>query len=211
MIPLALLLFGLTFLHMAATSRVEATIHALVAQGFLLFLVILADRALLEPEVFGLLALESLLAKGILIPAFLLYVVRRQGVKRDIEPYFPHFYSLAAMILLFLVGFGVAGWAATAVTGVKPLRFGSAVFAMLAGLFLIMTRRKIISHVVGFVAFENGIFLLTLAGTGELPLAISLGVLLDLFVAVFLFGLISRKIHNTFEDADVAALSELRD
>lgn len=206
-----LLLFGLTLLYMAGTSRVEAMVKALALQGLLLFLVALAQAVHRDHLTLTLLALEALAAKAVVIPLFLLRVARMRDMRRDTEPFMPHFYALLATTALFLVGFAAARWAQTAECGVRPLLFGSAVFASLAGLFLIMTLRKVISHVVGFVVLENGLFLLALAAESELPPAVSAGVLLDLFVAVFLFGMLARRIHDAFPGDEVAALSELRD
>lgn len=206
-----LLLVGLSLLYMAATSRLEAMVKALAFQGILLFLVALAAARHQDQFTLVLLALEALVAKGIIIPVFLLRIARRQGMRRDTEPFMPHFYALVAVTTLFAAGFASAYWAAHATAGVRPLVFGCAVFTSLTGLFFIMTLRKVISHVIGFVVLENGIFLLALAAESELPPAVSLGVLLDLFVAVFLFGLLARKIHDVFEGDEVAALSELRD
>lgn len=211
MTPLLLLLFGLTLLYMSGTSRLEAMVKALSAQGAILFLVAVAAATHRDQATLALLALEALLAKAVIIPAFLLSVVRRHGIRRDTEPWMPHFYAMVAMTGLFCLGFTAAGWAQSAGAGVRPLPFGCAVFTILAGLFFIMTLRKVISHVVGFVVLENGIFLLALAAESELPRVVSLGVLLDLFVAVFLFGLIARKIHEFLDADDVAALSELKD
>jgi hydrogenase-4 component E len=64
---------------------------------------------------------------------------------------------------------------------------------------------------MGFVMMENGIFLLSLSFAGEMPFIVNLGVLLDLFIAVFLLGLFVSRINSTFDELEVDMLSELKD
>ena len=58
---------------------------------------------------------------------------------------------------------------------------------------------------------ENGIFLLSLAVAKEMPVIVNLGVLLDLFIAVFILGMLIREIDHEFYDLEVSHLSDLKD
>ena len=58
---------------------------------------------------------------------------------------------------------------------------------------------------------ENGIFLLSLSIAKEMPVIVNLGVLLDLFIAIFILGMLVKEINNEFEDMEVAHLSDLKD
>ena len=60
-------------------------------------------------------------------------------------------------------------------------------------------------------ACENGIFLLSLAVVKEMPIIVNLGVLLDLFIAVFILGLLVNRINKEFEGLEVSHLSDLKD
>ena len=61
------------------------------------------------------------------------------------------------------------------------------------------------------ITMENGIFLLSLAVAKEMPVIVNLGVLLDLFIAVFILGMLVREIDHEFHDLEVSHLSDLKD
>ena len=68
-----------------------------------------------------------------------------------------------------------------------------------------------LSNVINFITMENGIFLLSLAVAKEMPVIVNLGVLLDIFIAVFILGMLVKEINTEFEDLEVSQLSDLKD
>ena len=58
---------------------------------------------------------------------------------------------------------------------------------------------------------ENGVFLLSLSVAKEMPVLVNLGVLLDVFIAVYILGLFVKEIKKEFKDLEVSHLSELKD
>ena len=83
--------------------------------------------------------------------------------------------------------------------------------SILIGLFLIIARRKALTQVLGFLTFENGI---ALFGTGmmiEHGAIIELGILLDVFVFVFVVGIAVFQINREFQHMDADRLNTLRD
>jgi hydrogenase-4 component E len=58
---------------------------------------------------------------------------------------------------------------------------------------------------------ENGIFLLSLSVANEMPMLINLGVLLDLFVGIYLFVIFFNKIQSMFDGNHIDVLTELKD
>ena len=81
----------------------------------------------------------------------------------------------------------------------------------MTGLILLTTRRKAISQVVGYLVLENGIFVFGLLLVDAMPLLVEVGVLLDLFVAVFVMGIILNHIRDEFASLDTGRLEELRE
>jgi hydrogenase-4 component E len=81
----------------------------------------------------------------------------------------------------------------------------------LLGMLLLITHRKAIAHVIGFMSMENGIFLLAVVSVHGMPLAIELGIAFDLLVAVILFGVFFFHIRNNIESLDVDRLNLLRE
>lgn len=198
-------------LYVAATSRIEAYVRALAMQGLLLFLLVAADWQNLEIWNMLILFVETLLFKTIIIPFFLLRVVRRNGIFRELAPYIPNFYSVVIASLIFALGFYLAYWSAGFSQDIKPLFFGVSISTMLTGLLIVTTRKMLITHVAGFMMLENGIFLLSLAVAREMPLLVNLGILLDIFLGIFLLGLFVTKIKSTFDEAKIDVLTQLRD
>ncbi len=211
MIPFMLILFGLTMLYIGVTSRVEAFIKALAAQGIILFVLVLLD---FENEHIGnmlFILFETLVVKGVLIPVVLYTVVRKNNIFREIEPNIPFYFSLFITSLIFALGFTVT-YIITGIQGaLKPLYFGISISTIVNGFVVIMTRKKIITHVMGYCIIENGIFLLTLSVVKEMPFIVSLGVLLDIFIGIYLLGLFVNKIQDTFSGINIASLTKLKD
>ena len=67
------------------------------------------------------------------------------------------------------------------------------------------------SHLDSFITMENGIFLLSLSVAKEMPIIVNMGVLLDIFIAVFILGMLVKEINNEFDDLEVSQLSDLKD
>ena len=66
-------------------------------------------------------------------------------------------------------------------------------------------------QVLGYLVMENGIYLFGIAVMSTMPLAIELGLLLDLFVAVFVMGIVIFHINREFDSMDTEKLCELKD
>lgn len=196
---------------MFAVSRIEAYVKTLVVQGILLFLIILFDIQKLDFLNFLFLVIETLIVKSIGIPYLLLKVIRRNEINREIESYLSQFYSLLLGSIIFILGFFATFWAMKIQSGIKPLYFGMSIVLIISSLFLIVNRKTIITHILCYMVLENGIFLLSLSVANELPLLVNLGVLLDLFIGVYLFVLLFNKIQEMFDGSHVDVLTELKD
>jgi len=206
-----IVLFGLTMIHVSSTSRIEAYVKTLAMQGILLFTMVVVDNK----DYFGLnflfLVIETLVFKAIIIPWFLMKIIRKNEIFREIEPNIPAFWSIVISSLIFGFGFMLSYLSIILAQDVNPLYFGISISTMITGLFIIITRKKIITHIMGYMMLENGIFLLTLSLINEMPLIVSLGVLLDVFIGIYLFGLFFNKIQATYEKTHIDTLTYLKD
>jgi hydrogenase-4 component E len=93
----------------------------------------------------------------------------------------------------------------------SPLVLPLALATILIGLFLIVSRRKAIMQVVGYLVLENGVFIFGVALAQEEPFLVEMGVLLDVFVAVFIMGIMIFHISREFDHIDVDQLTSLKD
>lgn len=205
------IIFGLTLIYLASTAMLGAYVRMLVVQGILLFIIAIANTNEMNFGGFLFVGIETLVLKAIVIPWFLAKVIRENEMNREAEPYISSFFSLLIMSLIFAFGFLIASWSHDVVEHVVPLEFGVSLSTIMAGLFIIMTRRKLITHVMGYMIIENGIFLLSLSAASEMPFVVSLGVSLDIFMGILLAGLFLTRIRSAFEGGDADSLSTLKD
>jgi hydrogenase-4 component E len=211
MTDILIILLGTTMLYVFAVSRIEAYVKTLALQGFLLFLLVIVDIKEINWVNIAFLSLETLVIKAVVIPYFLLSVIRKNEIAREVEPYITQFYSLIFASAIFIFGFVAAFWAAKTNAGIKPLYFGVSIMLIVSSLFLIINRKTIITHILCYMMLENGIFLLSLSVANELPLLVNLGVLLDLFVGIYLFVIFFNKIQEMYDGSHIDELTELKD
>ena len=211
MTDIFIILLGTSMLYVFSVSRIEAYVKTLALQGFLLFLLVIVDIQAINWLNIAFLSLETLVIKAILIPYFLLTVIRKNEIGREIEPYITQFYSIFIAGIIILFGFIAAFWSAKTNAGIKPLYFGASIMLIVSSLFLIVNRKTIITHILCYMMLENGIFLLSLSVANELPLLVNLGVLLDLFVGVYLFVIFFNKIQEMYDGSHIDDLTELKD
>jgi len=206
-----IIFFGVTLLYLSATGMIGAYIKILVLQGLILFIIALLDTHQVNAITFWVAALETLVFKAILIPWFLTKTVKENAIIRDVEPYISNFYSLLVVSFIFIFGFSIAILSIRFADGFNPISFGVSTSAIMTGLFIIITRKKLITHIMGYMVMENGIFLLSLSVAKEMPIIVNMGISLDIFIGVLLAGIFVNRIKSTFEEQDVDTLSTLRD
>ena len=206
-----IILFGLTMLYLAATSRIISHVRILIAQGILLFLICLCGYKHTPLLNLAFLTIETLVVKSIIIPWFLYRILKKTRANRDVAANIPHFYCLVIASVILLGGFLVSNYFISSMKMISPLYFGVSAATIIISLWLITIKHKIISNVIEFITMENGIFLLSLSVAKEMPMLVNLGVLLDVFIAVYILGLFVNEINKEFHDLEVAHLSELKD
>ena len=205
-----LVLVVLTNLKLLGSSRLGASIRVVAAQGMVLGLLpILAHLHELSLH-FALLAAGTIALKGIVFPRLLFRAVREAEVAREIEPYVGYVASLVAGVLAL----GVSFWMCTRL--VMPENIASpwlapvALFSIFAGLFLIVARKRALNQVLGFLVLENGIYTFGVGIVAETPFLVELGVLLDVFVAVFVMGIAVYHINREFDHIETDRLDRLK-
>lgn len=205
---LVLLLVVISDFAVLATSRLTSCIRAIAAQGVLLGLLPL----LVEPATPHTLVLAAgtALIKGIVLPRLLRRAMREAVVRREVEPLVGAVPSMLLGAMALAVGFAVAG--ALPLRGIDPeLLVPVALVTLVIGLIVLTTRSKAITQVVGYLMFENGIFLFGLTQSRRVPFLVEIGVLLDILAGVFIMGIVVFHINREFDSISAAKLTELRD
>jgi len=208
---LILVLVVLTNLKLLGSSRLGASIRVVATQGVVLgILPILAHWQEMSAH-FGLLAVGTIVIKGIVFPWFLFRAIREAEIAREIEPYIGY----AASLVTGAMALGISFWLCTklpipeniASPWLVPVSF----FSIFAGLFLIVSRKRAVSQVLGFLVLENGIYTFGVGVVVKTPFLVEAGVLLDVFVAVFVMGITIFHINREFDHIDTGRLSALKD
>jgi len=214
------LLIGLTMglnLMALGSSRIPSLIRAMSVQG-----VVLGLMPLLIEHLFGwgallhawpvlLVAVATVVVKGVVIPRLLNRAMRAANIDRDMEP-------LIGYVPSILLGAGgtIAAMALARSLPLLPEHAGSllvpgALASVLTGFVLLIGRTKAISQVCGYLILETGIYLFGLLLIHSTPLLVEAGILLDLTVGVFVIGIIVDHIQRAFDTLDTRKLTVLRE
>jgi hydrogenase-4 component E len=148
--------------------------------------------------------------KGIVIPWFLMRVIDRIGIHREIEPIINVPASLLICLGLTVVGYRVSARLADGLEGAAHHVIGVSLSMLLMGLFLMVTRRKAVTQILALLTVENSVFLVALGATTGMPLVVELGISFDVIVAVLVLGVLVHRIVDRFESMDVSRLSKLK-
>ena len=183
---LLLLLVVLTDFWVLGTTRLSTTIRAAALQGAILAALPIALHPGFAPHII-VLGVGTLVVKAIVLPAFLHRAIREASVRREVEPVIGFTASLCV--------------AAVAV----------ALSTVIVGLLVLTTRSKALTQVVGYLILENGIYVFGLSQAERVPFLVDIGVLLDVFVGVFIMGIVVFHINREFDSLSSAHLTALKD
>jgi hydrogenase-4 component E len=148
--------------------------------------------------------------KAMLIPWFLMRVIDRIGIHREIEPFLNVPASLLICLGLTVIGYRVSTGFPEGAEGVTHHLLGVALSMLLIGLFLMATRKKAVTQILALLTVENAVFLVALAVTTGMPLGVELGIAFDVMMAVVVLGILVHRIVDRFESMDVSRLSNLK-
>ena len=209
--------------YVLTISNLKQVIYAVALQGALLGLLYPVAHTGLVPDgdtstldaitVIRLLLLTVTIVavKGWIIPRFLLRAVRAADVRSKVT-------STVGIVLPLLVG-GLGTALAIVFARSLPLApqhvshlpIPAALATVFCGFLMLSTRREAIGQVLGYIVLENGIFIFGLLLVEAVPIMVELGIVLDLFVGVFVMGIIFNHVSRAFPEASVEHLSSLKE
>src|ERR1035437_1140543 len=209
MINVLLIVLLISLLYLSIANRLLTYIKILAFQGVILFGVALIELSEINTVNLVLILLETIIVKAILVPLFIKYIIKRNNITRETEPFIPNFVSLIIVTTIIVITILLSN--SITDTHLEKISFIVALSTLFTGLFIIGTRKKIITHVMGYMVIENGVFILSLAVGNEMPLLVNLGILLDIFASVLILGIFVNRIGDVLKDVDVDQLRNLRD
>ncbi len=200
----------LTNFYVLGTSRLRAVVTGTALQGALLGALVVAVHGEVTAAT-CLIAVGALLLKAVGIPAMLLRAMRDAAIRREVDPVI----GFIPTLLLGALGTGLAVLFANALPLASfhrgSLLIPASLSTVLTGFILLITRRKAIMQVGGYLVLENGIFIMGLSLLHAVPFLVELGALLDLFVGIFVMGIIIEHISRSFSSLDTSRLNSLKD
>jgi hydrogenase-4 component E len=204
-----LLTVVLTNFVVLGTTRLSTCIRAIAVQGLLLGVLPLVLHPGAEPGLVAL-AVGTVLVKAVFLPSFLLWAIREASVRREVEPLIGYITSLLLGAVAVAIAFAVAQRLPLPEQSLALL-VPVGLSTVIIGLLVLTTRVKAVTQVVGYVMLENGIYAFGLTLAKRVPLLVELGVLLDVFVGVFVMGIVVFHINREFDSLSSAHLTELKD
>lgn len=207
-IAVAVLLMNLMML---SSSRIRTCIRIVAAQGILIGLMpIINEYPLIA---FGTIASSSIsiFLKGIVFPWLLFRALQEANIRKEVEPVGGYPLSLLIGVIIFAMSFWLSSRLLYSNLPVSSLVAPVSFATFFTGAFIIVSRMKAITQVIGYLILENGIYFFGSAFFGEQTLLVELAILLDIFVAVFVMGIAIFHISREFDHIDTEKLSELKD
>jgi len=155
-------------------------------------------------------AVFMFILKALILPHYLDQMRVRLGVTREIDPYVNNASSLIIAGLLVLLAYAITR--PLMLVSALPTRNGIplAMGLIFVGLFVILSRKKALTQIVGFLVLENGVVLLAALGTYGIPLIVEIGVFLDVLMGFLVMQVLVYHIQDTFESIDVNQLNQLK-
>ena len=209
MVQLVIICFLVTLMYMSITERFKVFARLIGLQGVCLFIIALLDLDQKNWLNLSFIVLETLLIKTLLIPFLLFRIIKANKIYKVHQFAMPDFINVIinalGLIICVLLSISLSDGR------IDTLYFMSSLFALYTGLVLVITQKKIFSHLIGFLVIENSVFLFSLAVGNVLPMVLNFALVLDIFVSILILGMFLRKIGEMFHQFDSEELTNLRD
>ncbi|HZF29473.1 MAG TPA: formate hydrogenlyase [Gammaproteobacteria bacterium] len=206
----AALLLLLAF-AMLSQRRIVTLVNLLALQGALLCVAtLLVAWRTGESHLYASAGL-TLALKVLFLPWLLNRLIRRLGVYWDTESMINTGGTMLIGVGIVIFAFGLAQPISALASTATRSSIGIAVAVILLAFLTMITRRKAMSQVIGFLSMENGLFFGAMSATYGMPMIVELGVALDVLVAVLVLGVFFFQIREQFDSLDLHHLESLKE
>jgi len=189
----------------------RAVVSVLAVQGIALGVTAAVLAAGSHDIGLGVTAAVVLTAKGLIIPALLRRLVRRDPGSRETAPLVNVPASLIAAAVLIVLSYLASGKVTALAPGNAARLAPIGVATVLIGFFMLATRRKAVSQIVGLLLIDNGTALTTFLLTAGVPLLVEFGASLDVLLVVVVLRVLATTMRARFGPIDLDQLRELHD
>ena len=207
---LAALLLLIAF-AMLSQRRILSLIYLFAWQGLVLALsTTVVAYSTHQPHLYYS-AFLTLLLKAFLLPWILHRLIIRLNIKWDVETMINVPTTMLVGIALVIFAFNLAAPISQLADTITRSTLGIAMASVLLSFLMMITRRKAVAQVVGFLAMENGLFFAATSATYGMPMVVELGIALDVLVGTFIFGIFFFQIRETFDSLDIKNMEKLKE
>ena len=198
-IDVSCILIVFSALSILATYRIVGMIRIFAVQSFILGLVpfFLHAHAVSGRDVA--LGSGTIVLKAALVPAVLFWAIRHVSMRSEIKPLIGLGASIIGGALVIAGAFWVSLSLQLPGKPLSDLLLPCSLSTVLLGFMIMVTRTRAVTQVLGYLVMENGIFLFALSLFDAMPTLIEMGILLDIFVAVFIMAIVVNHINEEFE------------
>ncbi len=205
-------LFGMLIANflMVAAKRISALINGFCLQALLLFLatLILAIRSK-NIELY-IVAFLLFLLKVVLVPYFLLRIVKRIKVEENLGLFVNSALSLFLVLIFTYMAYLFASTFMPVGESVNGISCVISLSVMMTGVFMMISRIKALTQIIGLLVIENGLFVFAAAVSGGMPFIVEIAIFFDVFVCVIILGIFVYRINRLFTHIDVNKLRNLK-
>ncbi|MBU0487500.1 MAG: hypothetical protein KKA07_16340 [Bacteroidetes bacterium] len=201
--------FAVTLVLFSLFERVKKFIYLISLQGVLLFGIALVNLLHIYTLELVFILLETIVVKSVVIPLFLMKMMKHNQLKRVHEVHVPVFYSIVITTFLILGSFLLSSYVNIPKLHTRIFAIGFA--SLLFGIYFIIIHKNIFSHLIGYLIIENGIFLFSVGIGSQMPVLVGLAILLDILIGILIIGIFVNKVKDRFNSIDIAMLSQLKD
>jgi hydrogenase-4 component E len=145
------------------------------------------------------------------VDPFNVFLIARLNVRWDTETQLNIPATMLVGIVIVVFAFALAQPIAQLSATVTRSTLGIALAVVLLSFLMMITRRKAVSQVVGFLAMENGLFFAATSATYGMPMVVELGVALDVLVGTLILGVFFFQIREQFDSLDLHHIERLRE
>ena len=156
-------------------------------------------------------AFFTVVLKVIALPMVLNYLIHKLDIRWDVETLLNIPATLLAGLVLVVFAFNLAVPISQLAGTITRGTLGIAIAVVLLAFLMMITRRKAVPQVIGFLAMENGLFFAATSATYGMPMVVELGILLDVIVGMLILGIFFFQVREAFDSLDLKHMEKLKE
>lgn len=156
-------------------------------------------------------ALLTLVLKVFIMPWILHRLIIRLNIKWDVETLINIPTTMLVGIGLVVIAFNLALPITQLAGTITRSTLGIAIAIVLLSFLMMITRRKAVPQVIGFLAMENGLFFAATSTTYGMPMVVELGIALDVLVGMLILGIFFFQVREAFDSLDLRHMEKLKE